>query len=71
MAKLAAIEINVDLRQGHADKSYRKWAENHAFVRRMSSAGGTWVAVGINLVNEGISLSVIESLLYRAPQLID
>lgn len=70
-AKLAAVEIKVDRTEGRATQAYRKWADQHVFLRNMNSTGGIWLEVAVNLVNEGISLSVIESLLFRAPHLID
>lgn len=71
MAKLTAIAIKVDLRQGRSEEAYRTWANQYSFWRRMSVVGRTWVEVAIGLVNEGYALSGIESLLFRSPQLID
>ena len=71
MAKLTAIAIKVDLRQGRSEEAYRSWANQYSFWRRMNAVGRTWVEVAIGLVNEGYALSGIESLRFRAPQLID
>lgn len=71
MAKLTAIEIKVALRQGRTEEAYRTWADHYAFWRRMNSTDRTWVEVAIGLVNEGISLGTLESLLFHSPQLID
>ena len=71
LAKLTAIEIKIDLRQGRYEDAYRKWADHHTFLQRMGSAGNNWVGTAICLVNEGFSLGVAESLLFHAPQLIN
>ena len=71
VTKLTAIEIKVAIRQGRTEEAYRKCVDLYAFWRRMNSAGRTWVEVAIGLVNEGISLRALESLLLRAPQVID
>ena len=71
MAKLTAIAIKVDWRQGRFEDAYRKWADQQAFMRKMTAGGGTWVGTAISLVNEGINLTAGETLLFHAPQLIE
>ncbi len=70
LTKLTLVEAKVALRQGRSEAAYRLWADQHAFLRRMISCGGTWVETAILMVNEGLSLSFAESMLHNAPQLI-
>lgn len=69
--KLTLVEAKINLRQGRNEAAYHLWANQHAFLRRMASSGGNWVETAIVLVNEGLSLSFAESMLFDAPQLID
>ena len=71
MARLIAVAIKVDLRQGRVEEAYRTWLDEYSFWRRMNSVGRTWMEVAMGLVSEGHALNGIESLLFRSPQLID
>ena len=71
LGKLQVIEIAYDLRNGQIDAAFRKWADNHAFQRRMAGYGGTWVTTAVNLVNEGLSVGALDLLLHKSPQLME
>jgi hypothetical protein len=69
MSKLTDIDMTLDSRHGRHEQALRKWAVHHEFLQRMSAESGTWFDVAINQVNENLSLSTLESLLWRAPQI--
>jgi hypothetical protein len=69
LQKLHTADVMLDMEQGRVEIAYQKWRDNHVFLAKMSSAGGAWLSVAINLVNEGLSLALLDDLLKAAPTL--
>lgn len=69
LQKLHTADVMLDVAQGRVEIAYNKWRDNHVFLAKMSNAGGTWLSVAVNLVNEGLSLALLDDLLKAAPTL--
>lgn len=67
--KLISADILLDLKQGNAENAYNKWRDNHAFISRVLKQEGTMIEHAIFLVVDGISLTSIENILFKAPQI--
>ena len=67
--KLAVIEIQIDLRNGHVALAYRKWRDEVSFVRNTLRGPDTWVGKAVGLVAIGLSLPVLDSILLADPNL--
>lgn len=70
LAKLNAIDIARDSREGRAEQAYAKWRDAHIHQARMAGYGGIWVMSAINLVNEGLGYGALGLMLENAPELM-
>jgi hypothetical protein len=69
VAKLAVVEIHVDLRKKDVATAYQKWRNQVFFVRNTLRGPDTWVGKAVGLVAIGISLPALEAILLADPKL--
>ena len=66
--KLISAEIMLDLENGDSDIAYTKWRDNHVFISRVLKQDGTMIERAIFLVVDGISLTSLENILFKSPE---
>ena len=66
--KLISAEIMLDLANGDADSAYTIWRNNHVFISRVLKQDGTMIERAIFLVVDGISLTLLENILFKSPE---
>ena len=67
--KLISAEIMLDLANGDAGSAYTIWRDNHVFISRVLKQDGTMIDRAIFLVVDGISLTSLENILFKSPEI--
>ena len=69
VAKLYALALELDLRNGRFEDAYRKWTVQQRFIDNVRSAETRMVDKAILLVIQGFSFSSLDQILAIAPQM--
>ena len=67
--KLISAEIMLDLERNDGEGAYTKWRDNHLLISRILKQESTMIERAIFLVVDGISLSPLENILFKSPEI--
>jgi len=67
--KLLSAQMERLVSEGKGEEAYQLWKGNHVFLSRVLSQEGNLIDRAILLVNDGINLHSLESLIYKNPEI--
>ena len=69
VVRLVVAEMHLDMQRGDFEGAYRKWYRQLRFARRNLRSTDTWVGKAVGLVTIGMTIPVLDSLLYASPEI--